>query len=196
MKKSYSFVVVLVALVFILSSCEIPFLGGKSEPFQPGALEAGVYVNSQADIMYIVPLDCIAYLGEETTRQINTGDERIKGDFLCTNPATGSTLFVAYYDAPRNYSVDKEIDSIVEEVIKIDGKEDGINFTIEDTFEYKIANKDFTVVDLALSTQGITVHEYLCLENSGDYPCVFIILPSPGSESDSFENMAEMITEI
>lgn len=197
-EKAFLSLVILLAIVCMLSSCELPFIGGKSEAFQPGSLTSGVYVNSQADIMYLVPMEWTSYIGEDAARQVDPQDEKIMVDFLATNPSSGSTLFVAYYDAPRKYSADKEIDSIVDFIIGMDENEYGAKFIVEDTFEYNIAGKDFMVVDLSVSLQGVTVHEYLCLENSGEYPRMLIIRPSPFPEvsSDTFESMTEAITEI
>lgn len=210
MKKRSSLLFVLLAIVFALSSCEIPFFGEEREPFQPGAVVSGVYVNSQADLMLMVPIGWLSYSGEDAKRQFGMGDlesaisdvknknkeDSLIVDFIATNPESFSVVLVAFIGVDKNFSWEKELESASEE-LNAEAIKQGATIEIISEFDYVIAEKDFKVLELDYTQEGITLNLYVCMSVSGDYASVLYIIPSPIEASeDSFESLAAKFQEI
>lgn len=83
------------------------------------------------------------------------------------------------------------------ESVEAEAESYGWEIEKQDEYDHEIADKDFIVVEIKISVDGISINEYICIRKIDDYACMIVIVASPfGSEYNDFESIAGCFTSV
>lgn len=202
MKRLINITFLCALTVILVCSCSM-----SSKPFEKGKLESGNYINTQADLVFLTPDGWDIWVGEDAQEQVvGAANEVTEGkadtsnsaafDLAAMDPQSGSNINLSYTQLGKFSNIDLEIAKMIESV-EAEAESYGWEIEKQDEYDHEIADKDFIVVEIKISVDGISINEYICIRKIDDYACMIVIVASPfGSEYNDFESIAGCFTSV